>query len=209
MAATATPLAFAELLAGAVLLDKGVLAVKGALASGGSSSAGAAAPSGLPGAAAGVSTVQTNLGPTTNPVPGASGGRLDQGFDGTASRFLAPFNGTVVYSSSNDSGWAGGGYVAIASAVDPSKVFYAAEGLLPVVSVGDHVTAGQPIATPETNPYNGILGNYEIGWANPSSPGQPLAQIVSNAASEVTGFYQWILSLGGPHATSTGNAGSP
>jgi biotin carboxyl carrier protein len=152
-------------------------------------------------------TTNTAVGPSTNPVPGASGSRLDQGVDGTTESFVAPFSGTVVYSSASDPGWKGGGYVAIKSATDPSKVFYAAEGLLPTVKVGDTVTPGQTIATPAVNPYNGIIGNFEIGWANPSSPSQPLAQVASNPKQVALDFYGWLRSLGGPTATSTSNAG--
>ncbi len=152
-------------------------------------------------------TTNTAVGPSTNPVPGATGGRLDQGFDGTTKTFLAPFGGTVVYSTASDPGWAGGGYVAIRSAADPSKVFYAAEGLNPTVKVGDTVVPGQAIAQPATNPYNGIVGNYEIGWANPNAPGQPLAQVSSNPKQVALDFYSWLQSLGGPVATTTSGAG--
>jgi murein DD-endopeptidase MepM/ murein hydrolase activator NlpD len=148
------------------------------------------------------------LGPTTNPIPGATGGRLDQGMDGTSQTFVSPFNGKVVFSQANDSGWKGGGYVAIQSAQDPNTVYYAAEGLTPTVQVGQTVTAGQQIATPRANPYNGIVGNFEIGRANPASPGQPLAQVVSNPAQMVQEFYSWLKGLGGPTATSTSNAGA-
>jgi hypothetical protein len=152
-------------------------------------------------------TTNTAVGPSTNPVPGATGGRLDQGFDGTTKTFLSPFGGTVVYSTASDPGWAGGGYVAIRSAADPSKVFYAAEGLSPTVKVGDTVVPGQAIAQPVTNPYNGIVGNYEIGWANPNSPGQPLTQVSSDPKQVALDFYSWIQSLGGPAATTTSGAG--
>ena len=158
--------------------------------------------------AAGVSSVtNTTLGATTDPVPGATGSRLDQGLDGTTQTFVAPFNGTVVYSTANDPGWNGGGYVAIRSAADPGKVFFAAEGLDPTVNVGESVTAGEQIAQPKANPYNGIAGNFEIGWANPSSPGQPLAQTEANPRQTVLAFYGWLRSLGGPTATSTAGAG--
>jgi murein DD-endopeptidase MepM/ murein hydrolase activator NlpD len=159
-------------------------------------------------APAGAIVNDPKLGPTTNPVPGATGGRLDQGMDGTTQTFVAPFNGKVVFSEANDSGWAGGGYVAIQSAQNPSYVYYAAEGLTPTVQVGQTVTAGQQIATPRSNPYNGIVGNFEIGRANPASPGQPLAQVVSNPSQMVFEFYNWLRSLGVPAASSTSNAGS-
>jgi biotin carboxyl carrier protein len=78
----------------------------------------------------------------------------------------------------------------------------------PTVQVGQTVTAGQQIATPRANPYNGIVGNFEIGRANPASPGQPLAQVVSNPGQMVQEFYSWLKGLGGPTATSTSNAGA-
>lgn len=208
------PLAFGELLAGGVLMVAGATGtsiastVEGKVTMhpfpnpfGGSGSGGPAQGSGNP--------MKIGSFPASvNPVPGATGSRLDQGMDGTSSTFLSPWAGKVVYSSSNDPGWAGGGYVAVQSSADPSKVFYAAEGLTPTVQVGQTVAAGQKIADPATNPYNGIVGNFEIGLANPSSPGQPLAQVISNASAMVLTFYHWLRQLGGPQATSTGLAGS-
>jgi murein DD-endopeptidase MepM/ murein hydrolase activator NlpD len=178
-----------------------------ALATAQASSAGSATGSGAS-ASGGAIVNDPKLGPTTNPVPGATGGRLDQGMDGTTHTFVAPFNGKVVFSEANDSGWAGGGYVAIQSAQDPNYVYYAAEGLTPTVQVGQTVTAGQQIATPRSNPYNGTVGNFEIGRANPASPGQPLAQVISNPSQMVFEFYNWLKSLGVPAASSTSNAGS-
>lgn len=144
-----------------------------------------------------------------NPFPGASGagGRLDQGIDVTGQNFLSPVTGKVVYSKQSDPGWAGGGYVAIADAADPNRVYYFAEGIAPVVSTGQQVQAGERIAIPKTNPYNGTVGNIEFGRANPSSPGQPLAQTISNPAGMVQQMYQWLKSLGGPTVSSTSSAG--
>lgn len=197
------PLNFAEVLFGALLIHHGVGDVKTAVGSAASVQAGA-----------GTGNVGTpvSLGgfpAAVDPLPGASGSRLDQGIDATGSTFLSPWAGKVVYSAASDPGWKGGGYVAIQSAADPSKVYYLAEGIVPTVTVGQIVTAGQQIADPATNPYNGIVGNVEAGLANPSSPGQPLAQVISNSATMVLGFYHWLLSLGGPQATSTSQAGYP
>ena len=196
------PVAFGAVLAGGLLLEHGLSTAKAAFAGG-------AAGGSVASAAAGPTITNADLGPTTNPVPGASGSRLDQGLDGTASTFLAPFTGKVVKSTASDPGWNGGGYVAIQSAKDPNTVFFAAEGLTPTVQEGQTVTVGQQIATPRPNPYNGIVGNFEIGRANPSAPGQPLAQVVSDPAGMVMDFYNWLRSLGGPAATSTSNAGHP
>jgi len=142
---------------------------------------------------------------------GAQGSRLDQGQDLTASQFRTPVSGTVIYSTSSDPGWRGGGYVAIKSSSPfgglPSDVLYFAEGLRPTVAVGQQVTAGETIATPVANPYNGIVGNIEWGLANPAAPGQPLAQVISNPAQMVMAFYRWALTVGAPQSTSTATAG--
>lgn len=194
-------LAFGALVAGAVVLDYGVKSAKGAF----SSNTGGGGLAGSPGGGK-VKNVK-GFPAAVDPLPGAIGSRLDQGIDATGKRFLAPWSGKVVYSSQFDTGWAGGGYVAIQSDSDPSKVYYLAEGIAPIVHVGQHVTAGQDIARPAVNPYNGIIGNIEAGLANPSNPGQPLAQVIGNARQMVDNFYNFLRSLGGPVATSTGGAG--
>lgn len=138
--------------------------------------------------------------------------RLDMGMDGTAKQFLSPFAGTVVAADASNSGWQGGGYMAIKSDSPlglASQTVYFAEGLAPSVSVGQHVSAGQTIATPRSNPYNGIVGNIEWGLASDSSPEQPLAHIISNPAAMVLAFAKWAEGLGVPPPTSTGNAGFP
>lgn len=142
-----------------------------------------------------------------NPVPGAVASRLDQGIDLTGKSFVSPYAGTAVVSEMQDPGWKGGGYVAIESAADPHQITYFAEGISPLVQAGQKVVAGQGIGRPVMNPYNGIVGNIELGPANPNNPYQPLAQASSNAAGLVRGFAAWLASLGGPRPTSTSNAG--
>ena len=145
----------------------------------------------------------------------AVGTRLDQGQDLTSSSFVAPLPGTIVASDQVNSGWNGGGIVSLAldtplQLADGTivKVLYFAEGISPTVSKGSHVNAGQQIGIPVMNPYNGSVGNIEWGPANPSSPTQPLAQVVSNAAGVVDSFYQWARSIGAPVASSTSGAGA-
>ena len=206
--AGSTALAFGALVAGAVVLDYGVKNAKGAFATAdplGSTST----PTGT-GAGGSVVTPSPATGgfpAAVDPLPGAVGSRLDQGVDATAQKLLSTWAGTVVKAPANDPGWKGGGYVAIQSSADMSRVYYVAEGLLPTVKVGDTVTAGQTIANPVANPYNGIVGNIEAGLANPSDFGQPLAQVTSAPAAMVTSFYNWLRTLGGPLATSTSSAG--
>lgn len=194
------PLFFLELLVGGIMIARGAGAVGGALAGGGSSAQGATVDTG---------PAQTIGGfpKSVNPLPGAQGSRLDQGIDFTGKTALSPWDGKVVYSNASDSGWKGGGYVAIQSTEQPSHVWYLAEGWTPIVKLGQMVKAGEQIATPRSNPYNGIVGNGEAGLANPASPGQPLAQVVGNASQMVLGLASWLKQLGGPVPTSTGDAG--
>ena len=88
-----------------------------------------------------------------------------------------------------------------------NTVRLAAAGRSPLTTIA-HLLQLSDCATPRANPYNGIVGNFEIGRANPASPGQPLAQAVSNPAQMVQEFYSWLKGLGGPTATSTSNAGA-
>lgn len=157
-------------------------------------------------------TTTANAGKSgTNPFPGATGSRLDQGFDLTGKQFLAPAPSKIVYSSQSVAGWKGGGLVAgqILSGPKAGMVWYMAEGISPTVSVGQQIGAGAQVGVPAMNPYNGLIGNIEAGWANPAAPTQPLAQVSSNPSSVAWDFYNYIRSLGGPAATSTGNAGYP
>lgn len=133
--------------------------------------------------------------------------RLDQGIDLTASGFYSPVNGKVVFSEQIDPGWKGGGYIAIQDSSNPGLVYYFAEGIAPTVFQGETVIKGQPIGAPVTNPYNFTVGNIEFGRANPASPGQPLAQVISDPAAMVMAMYNWLRSLGVPPARDLSNAG--
>lgn len=197
MAGESLALAFGSLMAGAVVVDYGVKSMRTAFSTPVSASGGPSQ------ASKSVKGFPTGV----DPLPGAVGSRLDQGIDGTGSTFLSPWAGKVVWSTPSDPGWDGGGYVAIQSSQNPSFVYYVAEGITPIVHLGEEVTAGQRIAQPVSNPYNGIVGNFEAGRANPAAPQQPLAQVVSDPATMVLEFYHWLLDLGGPHATSTSLAG--
>lgn len=209
------PLAFAELLVGAIVLDAGI---KGASLA--DVVKGQATQTPLPGnqvstSSTGSTSVGGVVGGSTPFSSNATSSRLDQGQDLTSSIFNAPVAGTVTIADQTNTGWDGGGYIALKldqpiTLADGTvvKFLYWAEGIAPTVGVGQHVSAGQQIGTPVTNPYNGIVGNIEWGVAGGANGGQPLAQLVSNAAAMVRAFYQWALSIGAPHAASTGNAGS-
>ncbi len=195
MQGASMPLAFGALVAGAIVIDYGVKSIRPAFA-------GTTGNSGPPmGKSVGGFPV------SVNPLPGATGSRLDQGIDATGHDFPSPWHGIVEYATAHDPGWAGGGYVAVRSSENPDKVYYLAEGVIPIVKKGDTVNAGQKLAYPVANPYNGIIGNVEAGLANPHNVRQPLAQVVSDAKGMVEGFYGWLEALGGPKATSTAMAG--
>ena len=148
-------------------------------------------------------------GTYTNPVPGASTGRIDQGVDYTlsSSGFLAPGKSQILIANANDSGWGGGGYIAAKLLDGPlaGDVYYVAEGVKPVVKAGDIVQAGQQLVTRVTNPFNGTLGNIEAGWANPNNPGQPIAQTLSGYSGDQSSqaltagyaFSNFVTALGG------------
>jgi hypothetical protein len=207
MAASGLAIPFGALIAGAVILEYGVKNARAAFSSASSGGTVGQPASAVRAENAGVPTTIGKFPAAVDPLPDSVGSRLDQGIDGTGKTFLSPWAGKVVYSSPSDSGWKGGGYIAIQARNDASKVYYLAEGITPILHVGDSVTAGQRIAYPVSNPYNGIVGNFEAGLANPAAPGQPLAQVVSNASGMVDEFYAWLHALGGPTATSTASAG--
>lgn len=117
-----------------------------------------------------------------DPVPGWHPSRVDQGVDGTlsGSGFVAPFKVKVVYATAHDSGWDNGGYVAMKILQGPlmGQYLFVAEGIAPVVHAGDIVAAGTRVCNRANNPYNGVFGNIETGFADPSEPLRPLAQVL-------------------------------
>lgn len=201
------PLAFGEMLVGAIILDAGI---KGDTIA--NVVQGKATQHPLPGASdstapTGTGGASVNVGPGqyTNPFPGATASRVDQGVDYTATKFLAPGKSQILIADQTNSGWAGGGYIAAKLLDGPlaGTVYYISEGVAPLVHVGDMVAAGTPLATPVSNPYNGIVGNIEAGWASVTSPGSPLAQSTGgygegDSTAAGASFNRFIHSLGGP-----------
>ena len=67
------------------------------------------------------------------------------------------------------------------------------------------MNAGDRIGVAVHNPYNTIVGNIEAGWADPSSPGQPLAQSLAGYAGDQSqqaltagySFSKFVQALGG------------
>lgn len=205
-------LTFGEVLVGAVVLDA---AVKGDSIA--NVIKGVATSHPLPGAAsssAAGGTItggggQTSVAPGTytNPLPGAQTGRIDQGVDYTGKQFLAPGKSQILVSNQSDSGWGGGGYIAAKLLDGPlaGSVYYFAEGIAPSVKAGQTVAAGTILGIPVSNPFNGLLGNIEAGWADPSSPGRPLAQSLAGYGGDQStqaltagfSFSRFVQALGG------------
>lgn len=212
------PLAFAELLAGGILITAGTTGdsigdvMKGQIvthplpgstsSSGGSGTAAGAAAS----SSSGATPKKGAPGTYVNPVPGSTASRVDQGVDYTGKSFLALGNSKILASDTSNGGWGGGGYIAGQLLDGPyaGKVWYMAEGLLPHVSVGDVVNAGQSIASPAPNPLaSGLVGNIEAGWASASNPELPLAKstggyIEGHTTAAGLSFNRLVQSLGGP-----------
>jgi len=171
----------------------------------GSSTAGAAGTTG----AAGSSATPAGGGGYTNPVPGATTGRIDQGVDYTlgAQGFVAPGDSTILQADQTNPGWRGGGYIAAKLTSGPlaGAVYYVAEGIAPLVQKGQQVAAGTVLGRGVSNPYNMVVGNIEAGWANPNSPGQPLAQTLSGYGGDQStqaltagySFSKFVHALGG------------
>lgn len=210
------PVAFAEILVGAVVLDAAIKGdsianvIKGqatqhpitGLGSGSGSSTGTSSS-----AASGVNSLAP--GTYTNPVPGATTGRLDQGVDyalGPAG-FVAPGNSQIVYvaSGSGLQGW-GNEYVAGQLLDGPLKgaIWYIAEAgsVASGIVKGATVSAGQQI-TPQGSSTGGAI---EAGWADPSNPGNPLARSLTGYSGDQSlgaltagySFSNFVHALGGP-----------
>ena len=156
----------------------------------------------------------------TNPFPkGWKSERLDMGWDGTfKKRIVAPCAGKIIYASDSFSNW--GGYIELKLHKQPSQLatstLYFAEGLHPTVQAGQHVKAGQTIAVPAKNHFNGTNGNIEWGLAQDGSVGGPTNTHVygrcgsGGARQSVINFVKWArqnFHLKTP--SSTDNAGCP
>lgn len=121
-------------------------------------------------------TVRYSVWAYTDPmsaIQGLSPERIDMGVDYAGSGpILALGAGKVIRASNHDAGpescwgktcWPGGGIVIYRLADGPfaGKFVYAAENITVMVKRGQHVKAGQPIAT-----LHDASPNMEIGWAS-------------------------------------------
>jgi hypothetical protein len=145
-----------------------------------------------------------------NPLAGAkvTPERIDQGVDYAGSGSLGALGpGVVTQVVKTGSGWEGGGYVEYKLTAGPyagKSVFYA-EGVTPTVSVGQTLTAGQPVATIIPGAPHGI----EIGWAAGRGEAS-YANVYGGGYSEGNptaagkAFSDLVASLGGPAGLTEG-----
>lgn len=123
-----------------------------------------------------------------NPVPNWAPSRVDQGVDGTLSAegFRAPFEVRVLYATAHDPGWDKGGYVVVQILQGPlqGQMLYVAEGVRAVVSAGQVVKPGNRLCDRAIDPYNGVFGGVETGFADPNDPLRPLAQALGGYAGD-------------------------
>lgn len=145
-----------------------------------------------------------------NPLANASvrAERIDQGVDYAGTGTLGALGpGVVTQVAGSGSGWEGGGYVEykLTAGPDAGRYVYYAEGVSPTVSVGQTLTAGQPVATIVPGSSTGI----EIGWgsgqgqsAYASAEGGGYSEGALTAAGQ--SFSDLIAALGGPAGLAEG-----
>ncbi len=177
------------------------------------------------GTACSAQNVSVSAGGFTNPFPGGwTPYRLDMGYDGTfKGQIVSPVSGKILIASASCANW--GGYIAVQADTPTiaglaSNVFYFSEGVAPLVTAGQHVSAGAPIAATAPSPFGdpyatGGLGEIEWGLSNTSQSQAPsscgtLAEsgAVPDPRAMVLQFSQWaqtVLHL--PPPTETIKAG--
>lgn len=145
-----------------------------------------------------------------NPIGrGLKSGRVDMGVDYTGHGSLYAM-GSGVITSIRNSGWPGGTFIGLH--LDSGHYMYYAENIIPHVSRGQRVQAGQLVGTAVgTYPYT------EIGWAAPPGTGGTMAaqagqsakgQAAGDPGKYPTGYgvsmSNLIKSLGGPPGIISG-----
>jgi hypothetical protein len=145
-----------------------------------------------------------------NPLANATvrGERIDQGVDYAGSGTLGALGpGVVTKVVPSGSGWEGGGYVEYKLTGGPyagHSVYYA-EGVTPTVSVGQTLTAGQPVARIIAGSPHGM----ELGFAAGNNTEESYAQVYGGGYTEGTptaagqAFSDLVAALGGPAGTSS------
>lgn len=147
-----------------------------------------------------------------SPLAGASvkAERIDQGVDYAGTGTLGAIGPAVVTKVvQSGSGWEGGGYVEYKLTAGPyaGRSIYYAEGVSPTVSVGQTLSAGQPVATIIPGSSTGVemgfaAGQGESSYASVYGGGYSEGQLT--AAGQA--FSNLIASLGGPAGLTEGRA---
>jgi hypothetical protein len=139
-----------------------------------------------------------------NPLANASvrAERIDQGVDYAGSGTIGAIGpGVVTQVVPSGSGWEGGGYVEYKLTAGPyaGRYVFAAEGVAPTVSVGQTLSAGQPVATIIPGSSTGIEIGFAAGVgqsAYASRYGGGYSEGQRTAAGQA--FSDLVASLGGP-----------
>jgi hypothetical protein len=116
--------------------------------------------------------------------------------------------GSGTITSVRNSGWPGGAFIGLH--LDSGQYMYYAENIIPHVSIGQRVRAGELVGTAVgTSPF------IEVGWAAPPGTGETMAARSGQAASgsdpgaHPTGYgvsmNNLIKSLGGPSGSVSGS----
>lgn len=220
MAGQNQALSFAELLAGGVILAAGIsgysipdVVLGRATGVRPLTSDLPAKPSGGGGGSSGGAGGSGPLSPGTyvNPLSGAhtTPERIDMGVDYAGSGPVGALGNSRITGATRNSGWPGGGWVQGVLLDGPYKgrTWYVAEGIVPVVSVGKIVRAGEQIASIIPGSSTGI----EMGWGS-GSIGQTYAQASGGGYSEGwrtaagQAFSDLMHQLGGQAGTIEGRA---
>ena len=145
-----------------------------------------------------------------NPLANASvtAERIDQGVDYAGSGTIGALGPAVVTQvAPSGSGWEGGGYVEYKLTAGPyaGRYVYAAEGVTPTVSVGQTLSAGQPVATIVPGSSTGVEMGFASGVGESSYASQyggGYSEGELTAAGQA--FSNLIASLGAPAGLSEG-----
>ncbi len=164
----------------------------------------------LASAQTGAATAAAGASGYVNPLANASvrAERIDQGVDYSGSGTIGALGPAVVTQAvPSGSGWEGGGYVEYKLTAGPyaGRYVYAAEGVTPTVSVGQTLSAGQPVATIVPGSSTGVemgfaSGTGESSYASVYGGGYSEGQLT--AAGQA--FSTLIASLGAPAGMAEG-----
>lgn len=155
-------------------------------------------------AQSGSATAAAGASGYVNPLANASvrPERIDQGVDYAGSGTVGAIGpGVVTQVVQSGSGWEGGGYVEYKLTAGPyaGRYVYYAEGVTPTVSVGQTLTAGQPVATIIPGAPHGIELGFGSGVGESSYANQYGGGYSEGAATAAgVAFSNLISSLGGP-----------